>query len=104
MWDSRSLQQQQIMIDTLIVYSHDMSLYTVQACINGEQRPLAEDGKVLTFRSIEHLRKRLASLKVSRCVLVQHSPYQEMVGQAAPVAPPMELELAWPGWQAASQH
>ncbi|MDP5292856.1 DUF6482 family protein [Oceanimonas sp. CHS3-5] len=100
MWETQTLLQQHTIIDTLLIHSHDMSLYTVEAEVGDEHRPLAEGGKVLKFRSIEHVRERLAALKVSRCVLVQYSPYQEMVGQAAQTAPPMELELSWPGWQA----
>ncbi|WP_107851208.1 DUF6482 family protein [Oceanimonas marisflavi] len=100
MWELKALLKDKANIARLYIYSHDMSLYTVQAELDGERRPLADGGKALTFRSIEHARERLAGLNVARCLLVQYSPYQEMVGQAAKPAPPMELELAWPGWQA----
>ncbi|AEY00376.1 hypothetical protein GU3_03095 [Oceanimonas sp. GK1] len=104
MWEIRTLLQQHTPIDTLFIHAHDMSLYTIEAAIGDERRPLADGDKVLAFRSIEHARERLAALKVARCLLVHHSPYQEMVGLAAQTAPPMELELSWPGWQAESQH
>ncbi|WMC10692.1 DUF6482 family protein [Oceanimonas pelagia] len=100
MWDTHILLRQHATIDTLRIHAHDMSLYTVEAEIGGECRPLADGGSTLTFRSIEHVRERLGPLNVARCVLVQSSPYQEMVGQTAHTAPPMELALAWPGWQA----
>ncbi|NHH99094.1 MULTISPECIES: DUF6482 family protein [Oceanimonas] len=99
MWQVETLLRQSVPVDTLFIHSHDMSLYTVEAEIDGERHPLGDAGRVLSFRCIEQVRQRLASLMVVRCVLVQVSAYQEMVGQA-PAAPPMELELSWPGWQA----
>ncbi|MDV2857724.1 MULTISPECIES: DUF6482 family protein [Oceanimonas] len=99
MWELNTLLTRGTNIDTLFVHSHDMSLYTLEAQLGEERRTLAENGRVLSFRSIEHVRQRLAGLKVTRCVLVQASAYQEMCGQA-PAAPPMELEMSWPGWQA----
>lgn len=99
MWELNTLLTRGTNIDTLFVHSHDMSLYTLEAQLGEDRRPLAENGRVLSFRSIEHARQHLSTLKVARCMLVQASAYQEMCGQA-PAAPPMELEMSWPGWQA----
>ena len=88
-------------IEKLIVESVDLSLYIAHAVVDGEQRLIVErDGKPLKTRNLLEMKKAFRPLKAERVVLIQRSPYDEMVGQGFAAADnTMELPLG-PGFEA----
>lgn len=91
------LLAEQTKVDRLVIQSHDMCMYLVEVTQAGNTRLLAGDNdRPLVFRSIEHIKQQLAGLEVASAVLVQHSPYHEMIGLADDPVPPMEIAIVWP--------
>ncbi|MBM7456340.1 hypothetical protein HNR62_002226 [Oceanisphaera litoralis] len=91
------LLSEQPKVERLSIQSHDMCMYLVELIQAGNTDLLAgDDGRPLVFRSIEHIKQQLAGLQVASAVLVQHSPYHEMIGLADDPVPPMEIAIVWP--------
>ncbi len=87
-------------VERLVIQSHDMCMYLVELTLAGKPEVLAgKDGRPRVFRSIEHIKEALADLEVAGAVLLQHSPYHEMIGLAEESVPPLELDIVWPARQ-----
>ncbi|MBA3981128.1 MAG: hypothetical protein C0462_11060 [Alcanivorax sp.] len=95
---TRVSQLKNIVVGRLRIRSVDLSLYTVEVQLGGDWHVLADDqGKVLSFRSMEAVRKELAFLQVLEATLFHASPYNEMIGIEPSRVPPMEVPIDWPG-------
>ena len=91
-------QLKNIVVGRLRIRSVDLSLYTVEVQLGGDWHVLADDvGKVLSFRSMEAVRKDLSFLQVLEATLLHASTYNEMIGIEPSRVPPMEVPIDWPG-------
>ncbi|WP_211315760.1 DUF6482 family protein [Isoalcanivorax indicus] len=91
-------QLRNVVVGRLRIRSVDLSLYTVEVQLGGGWHVLVDDqGKVLSFRSMEAVRKALAFLEVLDATLLHASPYNEMIGIEPTRVPPMEVPIDWPG-------
>jgi len=93
-------------LDRLVIESVDLSLYIAHAEVGGERFLIADDrGGVLKTQNLLDMKTALMRLKADARVLVQRSPYDEMVGQGfEPADNAMEVPLGpgfetLPSWQ-----
>ena len=69
-------------IDRLVIESVDLSLYIAHAEIAGRRHLIiGPDGKTLKTRNLLDMKRALARLHARERVLIQHSAYDEMLGQ-----------------------
>ncbi|EAQ96651.1 DUF6482 family protein [Congregibacter litoralis] len=87
-------------INRIVVESVDLSLYIAHAEVTEGRLLITEgDGKPLKTRNLLDMKSALAGFRGADMVLVQRSPYDEMVGHAfASTDNAMEISLA-PGFE-----
>ncbi|WP_439100779.1 DUF6482 family protein [Congregibacter sp.] len=88
-------------IDRIVVESVDLSLYIAHADTpEGRFLIIDSDGKPLKTRNLLDMKSALSNFRGIDMVLVQRSPYDEMVGHSfASADNAMEISLA-PGFEA----
>lgn len=87
-------------IDRLVIESVDLSLYIAHAEIAGRRHLIiGPNGKTLKTRNLLDMKRALASLHARERVLIQHSAYDEMLGQTVASADNrLEIRLG-PGFE-----
>ena len=87
-------------IDRLVIESVDLSLYIAHAEIAGQSHLIiGPNGKTLKTRNLLDMKRALARLHARERVLIQHSAYDEMLGQTGASADNrLEIRLG-PGFE-----
>lgn len=79
-FDFDQLLQNPRIITCLEVQSFEMNLYLVKLTIDAQDGMLFNQGELMRFKSSQEIRDTFESFTVELAIMVQDSPYDEMIG------------------------
>jgi hypothetical protein len=93
-FDYTELSKNPRSITCLEVQSFEMNVYLVKLTVDSEEGMLFDAGELKRFHSSQEIREAFESFTVERAILVQDSPYEEMIGNPEKTSLPTALPFS----------